>query len=188
MNIGRIFIDTEFTDFTNMDLISIGAVASNGAEFYGENSEFLRSWASSWVQSNIYPLLDFSRFGMKRKELSARLWSWIDELPYDKVIVSVDYNGDWNLLYDLFEEDSHPKIATWENLHVTIYREVDRQIIDAGDVNSYQTQVSRVITEFKEEFNRHFAETGEIQHHALSDARANRRAWSHVVINYGMPL
>lgn len=35
----RIFIDTEFSDLQNMDLISIGLVAEDGAEFYAERSD-----------------------------------------------------------------------------------------------------------------------------------------------------
>jgi len=32
----RIFLDTEFTDFQNAHLISIGLVAEDGREFYAE--------------------------------------------------------------------------------------------------------------------------------------------------------
>ena len=37
----RLFVDTEFTDLLNCDLISIGAVSEDGKhEFYGERSDF----------------------------------------------------------------------------------------------------------------------------------------------------
>ena len=184
----RVHIDTEFTDFLNCDLISIGAVADNGEEFYGENSEFLRPWSTAWVKENIYPLLDLDKYGMRRKELSARLWSWLEELPCDGVIITVDYAGDWHLLHDLFEEEKHPKILGWELINEIIYQTVDQQVLDKSDVNSYQLQVSKVIADFSDVFQEHFQKTGEIQHHALSDARANAKAWSFLVINHGLPL
>lgn len=184
----RVHIDTEFTDFINTDLISIGAKASTGEEFYGENAEFIKAWASTWVQANIYPLLNLEKFGMRRKELSARLWSWMEELPCDGIIITVDYNGDWLLLHDLFEEEKHPKVLGWELINEIIYRTVDQQVADQNDVNAYQSQVTRVIDDFQKEFAQHFLDTGEIQHHALSDARANCRAWNFLVFNHGMPL
>lgn len=36
----RVFIDTEFTDFRFMKLISIGAVSESGEEFYMEISDY----------------------------------------------------------------------------------------------------------------------------------------------------
>lgn len=184
----RVFLDTEFTAFINTDLISIGVKAETGEEFYGENAEFIYAWSSDWVKENIYPLLDLPKLGLPRKELSARLWSWIEELPVDGVIITVDYAGDWRLLDDLFEEDKHPKIVGWELINEIIFKTVDQQITDTNDVNAYQNQVSRVIKDFSDEFDQYFLKTGETQHHALSDARANARAWNHIVINHGMPL
>ncbi|SFJ84850.1 protein of unknown function [Paraburkholderia megapolitana] len=36
----RIFVDTEFTDFIDCDLISIALVADDGREFYAERNDF----------------------------------------------------------------------------------------------------------------------------------------------------
>lgn len=35
-----LFVDTEFTDFKDIDLISIGIVSQDLHEFYAENSEY----------------------------------------------------------------------------------------------------------------------------------------------------
>ena len=121
LRIKRVFIDTEFTDFINCDLISIGAVTYEGESFYGENYDFLRPWASTWVQSNIYPILKNGKFTMSRRELSARFWSWIEELDCDGVIISYDYKTDYELMNDLFDEEKHPKIVGHENIRNNIY-------------------------------------------------------------------
>lgn len=49
----RLFVDTEFTDFANCDLISIGLVSSQGHVFYGENLDFDRSKSSQFAKDNI---------------------------------------------------------------------------------------------------------------------------------------
>src|ERR1039458_2240878 len=112
----RLFIDCEFTNFIKCDLISIGVAADNGAEFYGENLDFNRKLSSEWVVANVYPLLTPVTHGMKRSELSARLWSWIDELPCNKVIITVDYQTDFDLLFDLFDDELHPKMLPTQNV------------------------------------------------------------------------
>jgi hypothetical protein len=183
----RLHIDTEFTDFLNRDLISIGVAADSGDEFYGENSDFLRPWASKWVESNIYPLLDFSKHGMKRLELSARLWSWIDELPCTHVIISYDYFGDYELLWELFQEENHPKMLAHENIFNNMYRDIDEQIKAlGGSDNDYQQRVKSCKTKFELYQYDYFLRTKEIQHHALSDAKANREAYSRLVNEMGI--
>ena len=37
-----VFLDTEFTDFTSPDLISIALVAEDGREFYAELDDYQR--------------------------------------------------------------------------------------------------------------------------------------------------
>ena len=184
----RVFIDTEFTDFINTDLISIGAAAENGSEFYGENLSYIKSWQTKWVGEHVVPLLDPVKFGMSRQELSTRLWVWIDELPCDNVIIMVDHKTDEALLLDLFNCDKHPKISAYQNLHNVIYSTIDAQMKDIGGTDTdYHNRVTKVQKNFKFGFANYFDRTREIQHHALSDAKANREAWNCLVLNFGMP-
>lgn len=53
----RIFIDTEFTDLVDLDLISIGLVAESGAEFYGERSDFDREKCNDFGKEFVLPQL-----------------------------------------------------------------------------------------------------------------------------------
>jgi hypothetical protein len=50
----RIFFDTEFIDDGNtVDLVSIGLVREDGAEYYAEPAECDRSKGCQWVQNNV---------------------------------------------------------------------------------------------------------------------------------------
>lgn len=184
----RLHLDTEFTDFVNRDLISIGVAAENGDTFYGENADYIKAWVNPWVEKHVLPLLNLPKQGMSRKELSARLWVWIDELPCDFVIITVDYAGDYELLFDLFGEEVHPKMLSWQNLNLLIYTACDEQTLAlGGNDTQYGDAVSRVASAFSAEFMEYFFRTKETQHHALSDAKANLVAWNHVVNTFNMP-
>jgi len=53
----RVFVDTEFTDFIDCDLISVGLVAEDGREFYGERSDFDMRACSEFVRAAVLPQL-----------------------------------------------------------------------------------------------------------------------------------
>jgi hypothetical protein len=183
----RVFIDTEFTSFINIDLISIGACADNGMEFYGENTDFIQSYSSDWVKSNIYPLLDHSKFGMKRKELSARLWSWIEELPCDGVIIAFDYHSDWDLMFDLFEGDKHPKIIGVENFVHNIFKHADKIVTDTGGTDQqYNNSVTQIRNSFDSHLENYFKDPDIRRHHALDDAIGNKLAYQYIQNQYGI--
>lgn len=183
----RVHIDTEFTDFVNRDLISIGAAADNGEYFYGQNADYIKAWASDWVKQNVLPYCEADKW-MKRASLSAALWTWIEGLDCDFVIICADYDGDYELLFDLFGQEKHPKMIEWQNIHHVIYKTVDTQTMSDGTGQDYHRIVEAVKKCFFEEFMNYFFETKEIQHHAGSDAKANRRAWNAVVREFGMPI
>ncbi len=98
----RVFVDTEFTDFNNKDLISLGAVTETGEFFYGENLDYVKVWESDFVKEIVIPLLEPDKYGFPEKELAARFWCWIEELDCDGVIISYDYHGDWTIIQNLF--------------------------------------------------------------------------------------
>lgn len=58
----RIWLDTEFIeDGRTIDLISIGMVREDGAEYYAESADCDLSRASSWVRDNVFPHLTGKR-------------------------------------------------------------------------------------------------------------------------------
>jgi len=183
-----VFCDNEFTDFLNTEPISIGLVATSGQEFYGENLDFNRALSSSFVKANIYPLLDPVKHGMSEVELSARMWCWIDELPCEKLIIMVDYATDWTLFKYLMN-GNHPKVIGWENVFTNMAQWVHETVVNSGGgPYEYQQNWNRVQNHFAYGVQDYFKRTGEIPHHALSDARANREAYALTTLEFGLPL
>lgn len=52
-----IFLDTEFTDFVQLGLISIALVAEDGREFYAERTDYRQGDCTDFVCSAVLPLL-----------------------------------------------------------------------------------------------------------------------------------
>ncbi len=151
-----IFIDTEFTDFINCELISIGMVSADGQhEFYGERSDYDEGQCSDFVHEAVLPYLgQIPTARYNSRQLTSALWKWFDTLP-GHVQVACDSVYDRDLLWDAFHE------GLPENLDRTIYN------------------FSHLIDEpvFAVAVADYHAQTGQPWHHALHDARANRAGW-----------
>lgn len=147
----RVFLDTEFTDFINMDLISLGMVSESGETFYAEHQGYERSWCSDFVKQVVIPLLgkdpkaQYATLTRIRDEVLAYLEKWKDE----GVIISVDYAGDWNLFLDVLGD----RLPEW------VKGELIRHQLDDVAVRQY------------------YELTGLSNHHALNDALANKMGW-----------
>ena len=144
----RVFVDTEFTDFIECELISIGLVADDGREFYGECSDFSLDICSEFVRAAVLPMLErrpqstFTRVG-----LGTALHEWLNGFSgFAERALCFDYGGDWELLCDLL--DGPPD--GWRALHVG-------QALDAAALEAFYRENGR-------------------RHHALTDARAMRFA------------
>jgi len=76
----RIFFDTEFIDDgKTVDLISIGLVRDDGAEYYAESAECDLSRGCEWVQKNVIPHLTGNR--KPRTQIAADLIEFCGESP-----------------------------------------------------------------------------------------------------------
>lgn len=95
-----LFFDTEFTDFKDMDLISIGIVSQHLHEFYAENSEYNKAWCNDFVKSEVLTKLQSGEYAMPYGQLKENLQIWISDLleEYSSVLFIFDYSGDWFLL------------------------------------------------------------------------------------------
>ena len=49
----RLFVDTEFTDFIDCDLVSVALVADDGREVYGERSDYDRAICNEFVRAAV---------------------------------------------------------------------------------------------------------------------------------------
>jgi hypothetical protein len=76
----RIFLDTEFTDFRNPCLISLGLVAEDGQEFYCELTDgWTREHCTDFVLDTVLPLLD-GVSSMSRDRAGAEISKWLESL------------------------------------------------------------------------------------------------------------
>lgn len=98
-----LFFDTEFTDFVDMDLISIGIVSQHLHEFYAENSEYKKAWCNDFVKTEVLTKLQGGEYTMSYDQLKEKLQMWISDLleEYVSVLFVFDYSGDWFLLGEL---------------------------------------------------------------------------------------
>lgn len=143
----RVFVDTEFTDFINCDLISVGLVTEDGREFYGERSDFDVASCSEFVRTAVLPQLGrYPDCIFERDALRVALLSWLDQLTYEPQprVLCFDYGGDWDLLCDLL--DGPPKGWLATNI--------------ASDIDHGRVE--------------YFYRTHGGRHNALGDARAHR--------------
>lgn len=146
----RYFLDTEFTDFKDCQLISLAIVGEDGREFYGECSDFERSLCSGFVRAVVLPQLDqFPGRSIPFAQLGDELWAWLLAVPIKpKPVLCYDFHGDYDLLGDLL---GGPLPRGWKHENVATR-------LDAERLAEY------VATHGKE-------------HHALHDARANAYAF-----------
>ncbi|MFM0114965.1 hypothetical protein [Paraburkholderia nemoris] len=144
----RVFVDTEFTDFIECDLVSIGLVADDRREFYGERSDYDRASCNEFVRAAVLSQLgQYPGRVFTREALRTALVAWLDQFADEaERTLCFDYFGDWELLCDLL--DGPP--AGWQAHHVG-------QLLDPGRQEAY----------YREHRGRH---------HALVDARAKRHA------------
>ncbi|WP_227243279.1 3'-5' exonuclease family protein [Paraburkholderia caribensis] len=141
----RVFVDTEFTDFIDCDLISIALVADDGREFYGERADYDQASCSEFVRAAVlsqlgqYPGRVFDRCTLRKA-----LMEWLAQFDGESErLLCFDYFGDWELLCDLLGDPP----SNWQAVNVI-------DLIDRRRLEDY------------------FRAYGG-RHHALADARAS---------------
>jgi hypothetical protein len=146
----RVFLDTEFTNLQDRQLISLGLVAESGAEFYGESSDFDLSHCSEFVRETVLPQLGSpAGRAMPPGQLRLEVTDWLQSVPVrDHRILCYDHDFDRELLERLMGGQL-PRRWRTENVWTRL---------DAARQEAF------------------FAEHGH-RHHALWDARANRASF-----------
>ncbi len=157
-----LFVDTEFTSFGRMELVSIGAVTLDGREFYAESSDHDVADRSDFVRATVVPLLRGGVWSMPRDMIGARLRDWIDALGGDYRVVC-DYSGDWRLVTTLLDGRWPEHLA--RSQYTWTY----------GLATHGPAEVQEAKRRAWTAVQAHFAV--EPQHHALHDARAMRAGW-----------
>ena len=129
-----IFLDTEFTDFNDPDLISIGLVTETGSEFYAELTDYRDEACSDFVRQVVKPLLKQypGRIEGKSFDVAKDLRNWLmfyDTGEPDAAVICVDYATDWHLMVNLLcllPEEDRPDFLTTR----MIWGDLDQQALD----------------------------------------------------------
>jgi hypothetical protein len=147
----KIFIDTEFTDFNNCYLISLGMAAESGEEFYVE-VPFPIDACSEFVRQTVVPLLDkIPHSYCALEDLFSRIVNWLNIVRHKEEIVEIcfDSTTDW----ELFTKALEYRVPSWCK---------PRSISD----------------ELKEFLIFYYHDKNNLpEHHSLFDAQANRYAF-----------
>lgn len=166
----NLFVDTEFTDFKDMEMISIGMISEDGKhEFYREVSDYHEYYRSDFVNLNIMPLLE--GIAIPHAQVAAELKEFLDALPADEVTFAVDYVGDWNLLYKLLLIAPPKKVNHAANFN-HIFLERAKAL---GATTQEEFDLDYGIMEDATEA--YFKDVDQRQHHSLVDARAMRHGF-----------
>lgn len=146
----RVWFDTEFIeDGRTIDLMSIGMVREDGAEYYAESADCDLSRASPWVRENVIPHL--TGVQKSRAEIVRDVVIFVGPEP-EFWAYYADY--DWVALCQLFGTmmdlpEGWPKFCLDIKQSAYLVGNPSLQRPEGGD------------------------------HHALADARWNRRIWQH---------
>jgi hypothetical protein len=168
-----LFLDTEFTDFLNCDLISVGIVSEDGRhEFYVEITDYKTEWSSDYVKQAIVPLLEHGKYGMTFEQAGAAFKQWFEALPDNHIEFIVDYAGDAMLMNGLV----HDHGPTDKKVLVKLYNDEFRRCIhDRGFHRLAQLEAGfRTLLHGMEDY---YEQVDNRRHHALVDAKANRHGW-----------
>lgn len=160
-----VFLDTEFTDFLDIRLISVGLAAEDGRTCYVELAQdYWLEAANAYVRANVVPLLDQSRQGREGERpaaLAEKLRAWLAGLG--EVQLATDSPGhDFDLLVELFTETG----TAWPGNVAKTPLQVDCYL--RGE------DMAHIAMRAYQDF---FTESGMTQHQALADALALRAMW-----------
>jgi hypothetical protein len=146
----RYFLDTEFTDFKDCQLISAAVVGEDGREFYGERSDFELATCSEFARNVVLPQLgQFPGRSMPLFQLRDELQAWLQSIPTKpKPVLCYDFQGDLEL----------------------IGRVLGRSLPQGWKAENVALKLDQ------ERLSEYVAKHGG-EHHALHDARANAYAF-----------
>lgn len=147
----KVFVDTEFTNFIDTHLISIGMAASSGEEFYAE-VPYPSNSCSEFVRETVIPLLgQVPGSFCTIDDLYLKITNWLNIIRAreENVEICFDYQTDW----DLFSLALDGRVPSWCQPRL-----IGRNI---NELLRYRFHKDNNLPE----------------HHALYDAQANRYAF-----------
>lgn len=168
-----LFVDTEFTNFKNMELISIGFVSEDGEhEFYRENTSHEPNFRSDFVNSVVMPLLEGGTYAKSYDWVAKDMKEWIESLPYDQVVIVCDYQGDWGLFDKLIRKCGKPN----KKVIPMMLNYAFNEMLTFRGFNEKAELRFKAMHHMCEQQSEYY-KTDPRQHHALVDAKSNRYGW-----------
>jgi len=147
-----VFLDCEFTDFIDIELISIALVAEDGRELYIERSDFDVECCSAFTREAVLPQLGQPNVVViDREQLCHAVGQWFAELSV-AVTLACDHQLDYELLVDALDG----------TLPANLKSRLDLRQLGAPFHRAVFT---------------YHAVPSQAWHHALHDARAFLAAW-----------
>ncbi|WP_288392036.1 hypothetical protein [uncultured Herbaspirillum sp.] len=147
----NVFIDTEFTDFVDPHLISLGMVTEGEEVFYAELPYDIGR-CSEFVKEIVLPMLGYApEAQIGREDLCEKILHWLCSVRVGNLDVRIcyDFQTDWDLFVGVLRE----RIPSWCS---------GRLVAD------------RISEPLRCEYHRLNLLP---EHHALNDAKANRYAF-----------
>jgi hypothetical protein len=163
-----LFVDTEFTDFKNTELISIGIVSEDGDHQFYREVQHIADFRSDFVNQVVIPLTD--RNFISPDIVALDLKEWIDALPYPDVTFIVDYVGDYTLMDQLFKKQRPQK-----KMYAQMLTQGFLHMLHSRGIHT-QDGLGKGFAALTNETANYFLQDPR-QHHALVDAKANRHGW-----------
>ncbi len=147
----NVFIDTEFTDFVDPQLISIGLAASSGEVLYAE-VPYSEDKCSAFVRNIVLALLGrVPGAECSAAQVGQKMIDWLEGVRKDQAVqLCFDFQTDW----DLFVRAVGRTVPAW----------CAPRLISARNINELRRYAFHKKNNFPE-------------HHALYDAMASRYAF-----------
>ena len=166
------FVDCEFTDFKQMDLMSIGIVSEDGNHEFYQEVHHIADYRSTFVNQVVVPLMTVGS-AKSHDHVALDLKEWLDALPGTDVTIVTDYVGDWYLMSDLLKKYPPSKRIFPKMYNAAFeYMLVERGFNPQSSTSKYSRALSAMTQGIADYFK-----IDPRQHHALVDAKANRHGW-----------
>jgi 3' exoribonuclease, RNase T-like len=176
----RYFLDTEFIeDGKTIDLISIGIVCEDGREYYAINYDCDRSKANNWVQKNVLKFLPpepLSLFYGNKKafeESEAYKQGWRNK---PLIVLEILEFVRWSKKKPHFAEGEKPEFwGYYASYDWVAFCQLWGKMINLP--KGFPMYINDIKQLCKYLGDPELPKQGEEEHHALSDAKWNKKAW-----------
>jgi 3' exoribonuclease, RNase T-like len=176
----RYFVDAEFIeDGKTIDLISIGIVSEDGREYYAINYDCDRTKANDWVKKNVLaflppeplPQLYGNRKAFEESETYKQGWR-------NRGLIAIEILEfvRWNKKKPYFAEGEKPEFWGYYASYdwVVLCRLWGKMIDLPKGFPMYINDIKQLCNQLGDP---ELPEQGKGEHHALNDAKWNKRAW-----------